>query len=285
MEPKMQWISQWIEQSLTLEYQAGGVTPVVPPHDTGWRTLSGTLTASIHAYESVLFRVGLPDLTIRAGQTICVPQGQHHRIMLVGKRKGISRWSQIAYRLGGGIDIFKLYQPPAVFTGDNSKKIGQINEQLSVVSLPCAIPPTDLIKRKALTLELLAILLASSTVLDHHILPNTTMIERIEKARELMAKDPTQPPSISQMARACSLSISRFHATFKLLMGVAPGRYLQDMKLQRAKHLLFNSNLSVKAISSAAGFGDEFHFSRIFRKRCGLSPSAFRDQARNNRYF
>ena len=42
-------------------------------------------------------------------------------------------------------------------------------------------------------------------------------------------------------------------------------------------------DLPVKAVAAETGFGDVFHFSRLFRKRCGTSPSAYRTQVRRGR--
>jgi AraC family transcriptional regulator, arabinose operon regulatory protein len=279
MDAKMRWISQLAERTLVLEYQCGGVTRVGPGHTTGWRTLPGTLTAFTTGYESLLLRPGQPDLHVHSGQVLCVPQGERHQIDIASRRGGVSRWSHIAFRLLGGIDVFSLLVPPAVLTGAPARRIGTINEELAALHAPGEAPLHRVARRQSLAMELLAILAEHSGVREDR-LPAADALPRLGGVLELMAKDLAHPPDIDQMARACSLSTSRFHATFRSVMGVSPGRYLQDLRLLRAKHLLLAADLPVKAVADETGFGDVFLFSRLFRKRCGSSPSAYRAQVR-----
>ena len=283
MDKKILWISQMTEQTLALEYLCGGVTHVTPPHDTGWRTLPGTAMSFIQGYKAVLHRPGKPDVFIYPNQSLCIPQGQHHRVELVGRKGGMSRWSHISFHFLGGIDVFSLFETPTVITGSAARRIGEINEEL--VSLHAGdVLPHQVIRRKALAMELLSIPTEQSTMLLDR-LPSGDAMERLAGVLELISRNLSKPPDINQMARSCAMSVSRFHATFKSVMGVSPGRYLQDLRLLRAKQLLLTGNMSVKAVSAESGFGDVFHFSRLFRKRCGTSPSAYCAQIRAKQSF
>ncbi len=283
MDSKIQWISRLAGQPLAVEYLCGGITRVTPPHDTGWRTLPGTAISFIRGYKSVLHLANRPDVHICPNQAICVPQGQHHRVELVGQKSGVSRWSHISFRFLGDIDVFSFIEPPNVITGSAARRIGDINEELVKLHAGEALP-YRVIRRKALAMELLSILTEKSKVCMER-LPDDGDIERLGGVLELISGNLSQPPDITQMARACSLSVSRFHATFKSTMGVSPGRYLQDLRLLHARQLLLAGNLPVKAVASESGFGDVFHFSRLFRKRCGISPSAYRIQIRTKQNF
>jgi AraC-like DNA-binding protein len=52
------------------------------------------------------------------------------------------------------------------------------------------------------------------------------------------------------------------------------------MKMQRACHLLDNSDMSIKAVAAALGYSDPLYFSRLFKKTLGLSPRAYRSSGR-----
>ena len=280
MDATTRWVSELAERTLTLEYQSGGVTRVESEHTTGWRTLPSTLTTFITGYDSVLRRPDYGTLRIHCGETLCVPQGQRHRIDNVSRCGGISRWSHISFRLLGGIDVFSLLEPPAIITGSAARQIGKINEALAGLPAPKDSPLHCVARRQSLALELLAILTERSTVREDRLPAGEATVQRIGGVLELISKNMADPPNINQMARTCALSASRFHATFKSVMGVSPGRYLQDLRLLRAKHLLLTGELPVKSVASETGFGDAFHFSRLFRKRCGISPSAYRAKFR-----
>ena len=66
-------------------------------------------------------------------------------------------------------------------------------------------------------------------------------------------------------------------------MGMAPGRYLQDLRLRKARSRLLSGDLAIKSVAAEVGYPDEFHFSRLFRKRFGRSPSEHRRIARDHR--
>lgn len=82
--------------------------------------------------------------------------------------------------------------------------------------------------------------------------------------------------SISEYARRCHLSESRFTHLFREVMGKSPIRYLTDARLQKAEELLLYSTLSVAEVGEAVGVKNSYYFSRFFKKHTGLSPSEYR---------
>lgn len=65
-----------------------------------------------------------------------------------------------------------------------------------------------------------------------------------------------------------SLFYERFHAT--------PKEYVISMKMERAKELLQGESISIGEIADQLGYGDLYHFSKIFKAKTGYSPSEFR---------
>lgn len=78
------------------------------------------------------------------------------------------------------------------------------------------------------------------------------------------------------MAAAAGLSTFHFLRRFKRATGTTPWRYLTDLRLAKAKSLLADPAQSVSGAALAAGFADPAYFSRLFRKRTGVSPRAYR---------
>jgi AraC-like DNA-binding protein len=54
--------------------------------------------------------------------------------------------------------------------------------------------------------------------------------------------------------------------------------YVHQLSVQRAKHLLLQTNKTVKDIAEDVGFKDPFHFSRTFKKHEGISPQQYRER-------
>ncbi|WP_409343299.1 helix-turn-helix domain-containing protein [Paenibacillus sp. MBLB4367] len=65
---------------------------------------------------------------------------------------------------------------------------------------------------------------------------------------------------------------------FKRYAGTSIHHYVQQLRVQRAKHLLHNTAKSVQEIARDVGYPDPFYFSRIFKKIEGVAPQRFRDR-------
>jgi AraC family transcriptional regulator len=81
---------------------------------------------------------------------------------------------------------------------------------------------------------------------------------------------------LGELAQACGLSRSHFARAFKTTTGVTPMQWLVGQRIDRAKHLLLNSVLSIEEIAHRCGFADQSHFTRAFLKAIGNAPGAWR---------
>ncbi len=97
-----------------------------------------------------------------------------------------------------------------------------------------------------------------------------------QRAKEMLAADIAQVPSISEIARECSLSPDHFARAFKVSTGVTPSSWFQERRIARAKALLHDSSLSLAEIAQVCGFTDQSHFSRQFSRQTGESPLLWR---------
>lgn len=84
-----------------------------------------------------------------------------------------------------------------------------------------------------------------------------------------------EPWSVAAMADYCKLSESYFSHLFKTCTGKAPMHFLNGLRMERAKDLLFTNTMSVSAVSALVGFEDPLYFSRVFKKFIGVSPKQF----------
>ncbi len=86
-----------------------------------------------------------------------------------------------------------------------------------------------------------------------------------------------------QLKDVCEkLFINKFYVSklFKSYMGITPARYIVEKRLELAKKLLTDTNLSVNEISEEIGYGDVYYFSKLFKQETGYSPKAFRNMMR-----
>jgi len=81
---------------------------------------------------------------------------------------------------------------------------------------------------------------------------------------------------LPELAADLPLGYERLRKRFVERVGVSPGEYRLRRRLDRARTLLARRELSVKEVAVRLGYPDAFAFSRQFRARTGLSPTAFR---------
>ena len=72
------------------------------------------------------------------------------------------------------------------------------------------------------------------------------------------------------------LSYNRFRTVFKNNTGVSLQQYLIHERLELAKQLMVNTDLSLKEISAKTGFNSLFYFSKVFKNKMGYSPRQIR---------
>ena len=101
---------------------------------------------------------------------------------------------------------------------------------------------------------------------------------KIKKAIELINAEPWNRRQNKELAALCGISRDYFEKTFRQALGVSPGQYYTSLILERAKHLLSTTMYSIGEISALCGIDDALYFSRFFKKKVGLSPTAYRRQ-------
>ena len=84
-----------------------------------------------------------------------------------------------------------------------------------------------------------------------------------------------------QLARDYGMALSTLRRRFRGATGTALHMYVMDIRVARARTLLGESNLPLKAISRELGYGDIGYFSRQFREITGVTPSVYRKSRQN----
>ena len=86
--------------------------------------------------------------------------------------------------------------------------------------------------------------------------------------------------SLDQIAENMYLSPFYISKIFKSETGDTPIRHLIDIRLEKAMELLESGwQGSIQEVAARVGYDDAYHFSKLFKKRYGLSPSQARRQA------
>ena len=129
--------------------------------------------------------------------------------------------------------------------------------------------------------------------MSHYLL---SLVQRISEKRNSLSLNPESRAALAirkyidtcfnrritvhDLADLVGRSKSQVIRIFQKNFGMTPYQYLLERRLRTAENYLLSSQKNIKEIAYEMGFHDEFHFSAMFRKRNGLSPSAFRQAGR-----
>jgi AraC family transcriptional regulator len=83
---------------------------------------------------------------------------------------------------------------------------------------------------------------------------------------------------LSDIAGECGLSVSHFARSFKASFGISTHRWLIQHRIERAKHLMSQTGMSLIDIAIQSGFNDQASFTHTFRQVVGVSPGRWRRQ-------
>jgi AraC-like DNA-binding protein len=89
--------------------------------------------------------------------------------------------------------------------------------------------------------------------------------------------------TLADYAKLACVSVPTFKREFRRVFKDAPARWVLSRKLDHAAALLANSDLPITEITMECGFENQTHFSRVFRKKYGVTPSQWRFHAKTPR--
>lgn len=171
----------------------------------------------------------------------------------------------------GPEDIFNC-DLPLLIPGALLPRSGQLMRQ--IIELQRSSVQHKQLRARQLLAECLLLLVEH---VQHH-QPERTAAEKINDAERIARASLAADFDVAAFAAAAGLSPSRFHDVYKQMRGVTPLRFLTDIRMQRARDLLSDSDLSITSIAALVGHPDPTVFGRVFKREHGLSPRQWRDQ-------
>lgn len=124
-----------------------------------------------------------------------------------------------------------------------------------------------------ITLQLLGILNAVSMQQEDGHDPTAKLIST---AKFMLEESLDKPVDMEKLVRGLPMGYSKFRKAFKQSTGESPNQYHLNLRLNRAKGLLASTALNINEVASQTGFDSLFYFSKLFKKKTGVSPKSFR---------
>ncbi len=89
----------------------------------------------------------------------------------------------------------------------------------------------------------------------------------------------TESLRLAKVARLAGFAPTYFSYLFKQREGMTFERYVQRLRVERAKQLLVSTDLELKRVAQLSGFGTRFYLARVFKRATGMTPSDCRRQS------
>jgi AraC-like DNA-binding protein len=104
--------------------------------------------------------------------------------------------------------------------------------------------------------------------------------ERILETMRFMQEHHAEKITVGALARVAAMSASHFAHRFRTVARISPMRYLREVRLDRARTMLFEKGARASEVALDVGFASPAHFTREFKRRFGVPPSHYlRDAA------
>ena len=113
----------------------------------------------------------------------------------------------------------------------------------------------------------------------NHSFGDSYMTRIINQAKAIIKEDTNGTHTLEEIATSLNISYSLFRREFKRTCGISPGQYRLELKVAKAKELLYSTNLSIAQIAEQLHFECLGQFSTFFKKKTGQSPLEYRKRA------
>lgn len=98
----------------------------------------------------------------------------------------------------------------------------------------------------------------------------------LEEITRALRQDPGRRWTVAELAQRTALSRAQFTRRFIAHAGMSPMRYLIQARIERARQLLTETNMSVTQVAATLGYPDVAYFSRQYKRHTGRSPGRAR---------
>ncbi|RKX88863.1 MAG: hypothetical protein DRP70_05515 [Spirochaetes bacterium] len=123
-------------------------------------------------------------------------------------------------------------------------------------------------------------LIATAFSFEQQITQGSDVEKLVQEYRAIIDDRIYENIDMNAIVQALGVSYSRMRKVFKEYTGHSPHQYYLEMKINKAKELLLTKNSTIKQVAIDLSFENQYYFSRLFKKKTGLSPSQWKSTFR-----
>ena len=156
-----------------------------------------------------------------------------------------------------------------------SPQLSVILHQIRSTHLHTSVYPLYL---KAKVYELLSLYFNKNQEAESEACPflsNEENVQKIRKAKEIVLRRMTSPPSLQELADEVGISLKKLKSGFKQIYGESVYGFLFDYKMELARKWLTTEQYNVNELSLKLGYSMPSHFIAAFKKKFGTTPKKY----------
>lgn len=101
----------------------------------------------------------------------------------------------------------------------------------------------------------------------------------LQQVVQRLHDDPLSTPTLQELASLAGVHPSHLARSFQRLQGASIGEYQRALRIERARQALADPQWSIAEVAASAGFSDQSHFARVFKRLTGETPRDYRHKA------
>ena len=110
---------------------------------------------------------------------------------------------------------------------------------------------------------------------------NDALMERVMKYMNEHLADPDL--NVEKLTEDVGISRAQLHRKLKEIAGVSAGEFIRNLRLEQAARLIEEGQINITQVAYSVGFNNQTHFSTVFKKHYGISPSEYAETKRKEK--
>lgn len=110
---------------------------------------------------------------------------------------------------------------------------------------------------------------------------NDALMERVMNYMNEHLADPDL--NVEKLTADVGISRAQLHRKLKEIAGVSAGEFIRNLRLEQAARLIEEGQINITQVAYSVGFNNQTHFSTVFKKHYGMSPSEYAETKRKEK--
>ena len=87
--------------------------------------------------------------------------------------------------------------------------------------------------------------------------------------------------NVEMLASEVCVSRAHLHRKMKEITGISTSEYIRNIRIEHASRLIRDRKINITQVAYAVGFNNQAHFSTVFKKHFGMTPSEYAARGEN----